>query len=93
MPSTVHADLIAARERGKKVVLHTPVISPSYLSEIFSMWIVLKAENLQRTGAFKIRGLMNKLAVLGDMEVELSKLREVPALALTKSSSRNRGKQ
>jgi threonine dehydratase len=28
--------------------------------------VVLKAENLQRTGAFKIRGAMNKLAALGD---------------------------
>ena len=27
---------------------------------------MLKAENLQRTGAFKIRGVMNKLAMLGD---------------------------
>ena len=60
-----HAFLLA-RERGLKVVLHTPVIPSVHLSELFSSKIVLKAENLQRTGAFKIRGGMNKLAALGE---------------------------
>ena len=57
---------LLARERGSGVVLHTPVVPSVYLSELFSSKIVLKAENLQRTGAFKIRGGMNKLAALGD---------------------------
>ena len=55
-----------ARERGRGVVLHTPVVPSVYLSELFSSKVVLKAENLQRTGAFKIRGGMNKLAALGE---------------------------
>ncbi len=42
-------------------------MAPSaHLSERCGGNVVLKAENLQRTGAFKIRGVMNKLAVLGD---------------------------
>ncbi len=57
---------IAARERGKDVVLHTPVLPSAYLSQRFGGTIVLKAENLQRTGSFKIRGGMNKLAQLGN---------------------------
>ena len=57
---------LLARERGREVVLHTPVIPSVHLSELFSSKIVLKAENLQRTGAFKIRGGMNKLAALGE---------------------------
>jgi len=57
---------LLARERGHGVVLHTPVVPSVYLSELFSSKVVLKAENLQRTGAFKIRGGMNKLAALGE---------------------------
>ena len=60
------ADISAARERGKGVVLHTPVIPSAYLSQRFGCKVVLKAENLQRTGAFKIRGAMNKLSQLGN---------------------------
>jgi threonine dehydratase len=60
------ADISAARERGKGVVLHTPVIPSAYLSQRFGGKVVLKAENLQRTGAFKIRGAINKLSQLGN---------------------------
>jgi len=62
------ADISAARERGRGVVLHTPVIPSAYLSQRFGGKIVLKAENLQRTGAFKIRGAMNKLSQLGNAQ-------------------------
>ena len=57
---------VAARARGKDVVLHTPVLPSAYLRQRFGGTIVLKAENLQRTGSFKIRGGMNKLAQLGN---------------------------
>ena len=60
------ADISAARVAGAAVVQHTPVIPSAYLSELLNARIVLKAENLQRTGAFKIRGAMNKIARLGD---------------------------
>ena len=56
----------AAREVGRGVVEHTPVTPSAYLSEQFGGQIILKAENLQRTGAFKIRGAINKLHRLGD---------------------------
>jgi threonine dehydratase len=55
----------AAREVVAGVARHTPIISSIALSELLGGEIVLKAENLQRTGAFKIRGAMNKLADLG----------------------------
>jgi threonine dehydratase len=58
----------AAREVGRGVVEHTPVTPSAYLSEQFSGQIILKAENLQRTGAFKIRGAINKLHRLGDLK-------------------------
>lgn len=60
-------ELIArARQAGRGVVKHTPVTSSAALSESCGGEVVLKAENLQRTGSFKIRGAMAKLASLGD---------------------------
>lgn len=56
----------AVGRRDSTVVTRTPVTPSAHLGERCGGSIVLKAENLQRTGAFKIRGVMNKLAVLGD---------------------------
>ncbi len=56
----------AARHAGRPLVVHTPVLPSAALSDRAGAPVVLKAENLQRTGAFKIRGGMNKLASLGD---------------------------
>jgi threonine dehydratase len=56
----------AVSRRDSAVVTRTPVAPSAHLGERCGGSIVLKAENLQRTGAFKIRGVMNKLAVLGD---------------------------
>lgn len=67
MPDDVDLDaIVGAREAGRGVVQHTPVVPSVTLSERTGTAVVLKAENLQRTGAFKIRGGMNKLASLGD---------------------------
>jgi threonine dehydratase len=53
-----------ARERIKDVVVNTPLALAPYLSEICECEIFLKKENLQVTGAFKIRGAYNKIASL-----------------------------
>ncbi|MBL1243871.1 MAG: threonine ammonia-lyase [Sulfurimonas sp.] len=53
-----------ARERIKDVVVNTPLAFAPYLSEICECEIFLKKENLQVTGAFKIRGAYNKIASL-----------------------------
>lgn len=57
-----------ARERIKDVVVDTPFPYAPYLSEITSSKIYLKKENLQVTGAFKIRGAYNKIASLTDAQ-------------------------
>ena len=44
---------------------HTPVLPSATLSEAGGE-VVLKAESLQRTGAFKLRGALAKLAALGE---------------------------
>ena len=56
----------AARLAGSGVVKRTPITESAALSERYGGNVVFKAENLQRTGSFKIRGAMSKLASLGD---------------------------
>lgn len=55
-----------AREAVADVVRRTPVLSSQTLSERTGGEILLKAESLQRTGSFKIRGALAKLDALGD---------------------------
>lgn len=57
-----------ARERIKNVIVDTPFSYAPYLSEMTSSKIYLKKENLQVTGAFKIRGAYNKIASLTDAQ-------------------------
>ena len=57
-----------AREVVSQVARHTPLLSTRSLSERCGGPVVLKAENLQRTGSFKLRGAMHKLTRLGDVE-------------------------
>jgi threonine dehydratase len=46
----------------------TPVFSSETLSRLVGRPVLLKAENLQRTGAFKIRGAYNTVAQLSEAE-------------------------
>ena len=55
-----------AKERIKDVVVNTPFSYAPYLAEIAGCEVFLKKENLQVTGAFKIRGAYNKIASLSD---------------------------
>jgi threonine dehydratase len=60
------ADIARARDAVADVARRTPVLPSLTLSERTGAEVVLKAENLQRTGSFKIRGALNKLAALGE---------------------------
>ena len=62
-----------ARDTVRSVAKHTPVVSSVTLSEIVGGAVALKAENLQRTGSFKIRGAMNKLASLAAGERDVAR--------------------
>jgi threonine dehydratase len=57
-----------AQERIKDIVVNTPLAYAPYLSELAECDVFLKKENLQITGAFKIRGAYNKVASLSDKE-------------------------
>jgi threonine dehydratase len=59
-------DIRRAAQAGEGVIRETPVLSSRTLSERVGATIVLKAENLQRTGSFKLRGALAKIAALGD---------------------------
>jgi threonine dehydratase len=48
------------------VIRETPVLSSRTLGERCGGTVALKAENLQRTGSFKLRGALAKIAALGD---------------------------
>jgi threonine dehydratase len=60
------ADIRLAAAAGAGIVRTTPVVTSGSLSERAGGPVVLKAENLQRTGSFKLRGALAKLAALGD---------------------------
>jgi len=53
-----------AYTRLEGVVHHTPFSLAPILSEMSGYEVYLKKENLQRTGAFKLRGAFNKIATL-----------------------------
>ena len=62
------ADVEAARERLRGVARETPLYPTETFSRLTGRQVYLKAENLQRTGSFKIRGAFNTIATLGAAE-------------------------
>jgi threo-3-hydroxy-L-aspartate ammonia-lyase len=61
-------DVAAAAERLAGVAHRTPVLRSRTLDERLSAQAFLKAENLQRAGAFKFRGAYNAISRLGPEE-------------------------
>jgi threonine dehydratase len=62
------ADIDAARTRIASLARITPVFSSETLGRLSGRRVFLKAENLQRTGSFKIRGAINKIQTLDAAE-------------------------
>jgi len=48
----------------RKVAIETPVLRSNYLSDLLGVEVLLKCENLQRTGAYKVRGAYNRMSKL-----------------------------
>lgn len=57
-----------ARARIASSIHRTPLLSSRHLSERVGVPVFLKCENLQKTGAFKVRGALNRLLRLTDEE-------------------------
>jgi threonine dehydratase len=60
--------LVKARRRIAGTVHRTPLLPSRTLSDRVGAPIWLKCENLQKTGAFKVRGALNRLLTLSDEE-------------------------
>jgi threonine dehydratase len=58
--------IVAAKATISGSVTRTPSLRLPAMDEVCGATVALKAENLQRTGSFKIRGATAKLAALGD---------------------------
>jgi len=61
-------DIEDARERIRSVITPTPIIADARLSREIGTDAHLKAESLQKSGSFKIRGAFNKISRLTDEE-------------------------
>jgi threonine dehydratase len=61
-------DIEAARARIDGIARVTPVYGSETFTRLCGREVWLKAENLQRTGAFKVRGAVNKISTLSDEE-------------------------
>ncbi|QKW34108.1 threonine ammonia-lyase [Actinomadura sp. NAK00032] len=68
MTSVSVDDVRAARELLRAVAVPTPLIPSRVLSEQLGGPVLLKCENLQRTGSFKIRGAYVRIARLSEAE-------------------------
>ena len=65
-PPPSFEDVLAARERIASHVHRTPIMTSRSLDELLSAKLVFKCENLQRSGAFKVRGAFNAVLGLSD---------------------------
>ncbi|MFD2758304.1 threonine ammonia-lyase [Gulosibacter faecalis] len=61
-------DVRAARDIVRKTTRTTPLESARFLQQYVGSEVFLKAENLQRTGSYKLRGATNRLSKLTDDE-------------------------
>ena len=60
------SDVQTAAARLQGVAHRTPVLRSSTLDEMLGLQVFMKAENLQRMGAFKFRGAYNSVNALSD---------------------------
>jgi threonine dehydratase len=63
------ADIEAARALVGPFIHRTPLVHSGSLSDITGADVFIKAENLQKTGSFKVRGAFNKIARIGKGKV------------------------
>jgi len=61
-----YEDVLDAQERVSGVARHTPLEYSFAFSDMTGADVSLKLENFQRTGAFKIRGAINRIETLSD---------------------------
>jgi len=62
-------DIESAAQRIKPFIHRTPLVYSRSFSQMSGAEVYVKAENLQKTGSFKVRGAFNKLGILGSGRV------------------------
>jgi threonine dehydratase len=70
MPSVTYADVVEALPRVRSVLTPTALLDWPGFSELLGCQLLLKHENHQPTGAFKVRGGINLVSTLSDPERE-----------------------
>lgn len=61
-------DILLAKKRIQNFLIQTPLIHSNPLSQLTGAEVWLKMENCQKTGAFKLRGALNKVFSLSKTE-------------------------
>lgn len=61
-------EILKAKDTIKNTVIKTPLLYSNIFSEISNNTVYMKCENLQLTGAYKIRGALNKISTLSQEE-------------------------
>jgi len=62
--SVSYADIEAARDRLAGIVKPTTIMTSTTLDQMIGARVLIKPENLQKTGSFKIRGAFNRVAAM-----------------------------
>ena len=65
-PTITLEQIVDAREIVRQVISQTPIDSARFLSEKLGSPVLLKCENMQRTGSYKIRGATYRLSQLSE---------------------------
>ena len=62
------SDFETALANVRQVAIETPTLHSKFLSDLVGQQVFLKCENLQRTGAYKVRGAFNRMSHLTAVE-------------------------
>lgn len=64
------SDVLAARKRIHEIIQHTPIDTSRSISQRLGSEVLLKLENQQTTGSFKVRGSLNKMLSLSPADLK-----------------------
>lgn len=87
----IYDKVLEARQRLQGVIAHTPLSYAPVLSQLSLSEIYLKKENLQLTGAFKIRGAFNKIASLVESQAESYKAGQIQGVIAASAGNHAQG--
>jgi threonine dehydratase len=71
MTIPTYDDVLTAHERIKPYIHETPVLTSRFLNELTGAELFFKCENLQKAGAFKVRGASNAVFCLSEEEARI----------------------